>query len=284
MFSFEATVKHALSFVSLDDLPRFQAVDTASRSVLHDGGLWHQAASEAFPALELAVGLTQPPARSEVIALCSMLTGVAFADGATVPLRGMAELRNFAQLVRGAKAAAARHLATAGTSACVAVGCLCFPPDTVGAAFQKPPRQSPSSYEEPPQWHASACVRLRVPGHFASALGTSTELHLGFAWAHGCLAAKVQDQLGHLDGPRLGSELALDVRCKTEAVVVHQRGDAVPVAGAWELATQGLCLFPQGQQAATSALAEGLVCALCLKVGGRRPAAQDLAGALHLDV
>lgn len=301
MFTSDIIVDYLLTFLCLDDLPHFQAVDKGARCVLDNSGVWHCAVSQAFPALDLPAELLQSPTRIEVLALCSAVAKVTWAEDAAVPLKSVSEVRSLAKAVQAARLAAARHVAEGGAAACVAVGRLRFAPGALRAAFLKPPRQRQGAAREgeepPPPLLAGAPLRLRVPGALARALGSGPALQLGFAWEYGALVASARGDRGGGPGQESpgaapgaaaapGARLAVEVGCKAEAVVVHQRGSAA-VGGAWGPAARGVCLFPQGRRAAAAALSGGVLCALCLKAGGgggSRPEAESLARVLNLDV
>lgn len=292
---FELLVAESLG---LADLARLQAADTGTKALLATSGAWCRSWVAELPSLHVAPELLEPTVRPKLLAALPSLTVAAYATDSHFHFASLEDVERLAKLVAGARRSAVAHAGSGCAPSAVVVGCLRVPAKAAGAVvLEGLGRGRGAAAGNDDDLSCSEPITFPVADELASALGVDGgALRLSFAWRKGGMEVQAL-AAGAAPGKRRtrgagtaeerGGRLLVDLTVRDPALVLHQRGGAAQLGGAWRPMGPGLSSFNGGQAAAEAALVRGVPCVLLVREGtaqaGQPGGCQKLAHALHLD-
>jgi len=275
-------------------LAQLQGVGAATKRLLDASSAWHDCISREMPELDIAPELLRPEVRRSSASHFGVLLNTNFAKGVAAQIWSTDEAERLAKLVKGAQRAASMHSCTGGGASSVVVAKLRFPREELEKAMEG------DSQAEPSGMCRGTPISFAISEELAAALGAPSQaLEVQFAWDQGSLLVRVQDLCaaevarGPLGGKCHGAsscEPLVDVSARHPAFTLYHRGGTAELGGAWRPMGPGLASANMGKAAACRALAEGVLCTVCVREGRHKAAAEApassskyLAHALHLD-
>jgi len=277
-------------FLLLSDMSRLQVADVATKSSLDEVGIWLESARVALPEFSLSEELFKGGARGSFLMMLRVFRSTAVSRMDQVPLPSLAAATKLSKLLANANKAAAMHVARGGGSAQVFIARLMFKRETIAAVFEE--GASEDTTGQAPALCLGATVV--VPGG-PKQQRAAKRLH--FAWRGGSLLVSARSDgartvdidlpeehlyLGAVEGDGTGAAVTVDVTSCSTALTLSYRGVAVPTDARWQAASNGICAHTRGRAAAVEALAQGVLCVICLR-DGMPEAVSNLAKTLHLD-
>jgi len=281
-------------FLPIEDLARFQFLNSWSMSAVDGSVAWRQSVCHALPSFELADALFDEPRCKEFLACLPLLLRAAVATGTTVPLSQLTEVQKLSKLLKVAERAAAAHLAGGGRLARIFVAHLGFPAGAVSKALDAALVPAPG-----PTAEACLGVPAVLPPRQVDAHGA--ELRLNFALQGGKLFVSARDGgadhrareviPSNFNAPHqqtFGTNastipLMLDIASAIPSLTLNYKGVQVTPNKTWQEATSGIFAFTRGKAAAVSALESGVPCVMLVRDATAVSPAHHIAHALHLD-